>query len=77
MILVALNFLVAVDIIETLIKPAHSYEMTDLFKLALIAAVRTILAYFLAKETEELEHELLKHHATHESRLPHTRHGLM
>lgn len=61
MILVALNFLVAVDIIETLIKPAHVYQMEDLFKLALIAGVRTILAYFLAKETEELEHELMKH----------------
>merc|ERR1712113_846458 len=61
MILVALNFLVAVDIIETLIKPSHVYEMVDLYKLALIAAVRTALAYFLGKETEELEHELMKH----------------
>ena len=58
MILVALNFLVAVDVIETLIKPASSYLIMDLYKLAIVAGVRTLLAYFLGKETEELEHEL-------------------
>lgn len=60
MILVSLNFLVAVDVIETLIKPASEYQMVDLYKLAMIAGVRTVLAYFLGKETEELEHELEK-----------------
>merc|ERR1719174_3667674 len=52
MILVALNFLVAVDVIETLIKPAALYTLRDLYKLALVAGVRTLLAYFLGKETE-------------------------
>ena len=47
-------------VIETLIKPAHAYQMSDLYKLAMIAGVRTVLAYFLGKETEELEHELEK-----------------
>lgn len=60
MILASLNFLVAVDVIETLIKPAHAYKLVDLYKLAIVAGVRTLLAYFLGKETEELEHELEK-----------------
>ena len=60
MILVSLNFLVAVDVIETLIKPASQYLLEDLYKLAIVAGVRTLLAYFLGKETEELEHELEK-----------------
>ena len=58
MILVSLNFLVAVDVIETLIKPASAYMLEDLYKLAIVAGVRTLLAYFLGKETEELEHEV-------------------
>ena len=60
MILTSLNFLVAVDVIETLIKPASLYKLVDLYKLAIVAGVRTLLAYFLGKETEELEHELEK-----------------
>ena len=60
MILVSLNFLVAVDVIETLIKPASEYHLEDLYKLAIVAGVRTLLAYFLGKETEELEHEIEK-----------------
>ena len=58
MILTSLNFLVAVDVIETLIKPASLYKLVDLYKLAIVAGVRTLLAYFLGKETEELEEEL-------------------
>lgn len=58
MILMSLNFLVAVDVIETLIKPASLYTFSDLYKLALVAGVRTLLAYFLGKETLELEEEL-------------------
>ena len=34
--------------------------MEDLYKLAIVAGVRTLLAYFLGKETEELEHVLEK-----------------
>lgn len=60
MILTSLNFLVAVDVIETLIKPASLYKLVDLYKLSIVAGVRTLLAYFLGKETEELEHELEK-----------------
>jgi lipase chaperone LimK len=37
---------------------AGMYSLTALYKLAMIAGVRTLLAYFLGKETEELEHEL-------------------
>ena len=55
MILTSLNFLVAVDVIETLIKPASTYKLLDLYKLAIVAGVRTLLAYFLGKETLELE----------------------
>ena len=58
MILTSLNFLVAVDVIETLIKPASTYKLLDLYKLAIVAGVRTLLAYFLGKETLELEEEL-------------------
>jgi len=64
MILVALNFLVASDVIDTLIQPASSYQMEDLYKLAMIASIRTLLAYFLGKEVEEIEHSL-KHNEPH------------
>ena len=40
MILTSLNFLVAVDVIETLIKPASLYKLVDLYKLAIVAGVR-------------------------------------
>lgn len=61
MILVALNFLVASDVIDTLVKPASVCQMEDLYKLAMIAGVRTLLAYFLGKEVEEIEHSLKQH----------------
>ena len=54
--------LVAVDVIETLIKPTELYKLEDLYKLSIVAGVRTLLAYFLGKETNELEEELERTH---------------
>lgn len=56
----ALTLLVAVDVLDTLLKPTHKHEMATLYKLAIIASVRTGLAYFLGKEVKECEEEL--HH---------------
>ena len=45
MILMSLNFLVAVDVIETLIKPAALYKLVDLYKLAIVAGVHAFLVF--------------------------------
>lgn len=54
--------LVAADVLETLLKPGHAYEFEELYKMAIIGTIRTALAYFLGKETEEIEHAVNHHH---------------
>ena len=57
----SLLLLVAADVLETLLKPMHHMTMEDLYKMALVGAIRTTLAYFLGKETEEILHHVEKH----------------
>jgi uncharacterized membrane protein len=52
----SLLLLVAADVLETLMKPMHDVEMEELYKLAIVGAIRTTLAYFLGKEIEEVMH---------------------
>lgn len=49
-----LELLVSADVIDTLTKPAHAYEIESLYKIGLVVLIRTILSYFLGKEVEEL-----------------------
>lgn len=53
-----LLLLVAVDVLETLSKPGHHYAMEELYKMILIGSIRTTLAYFLGKETEDIMHHI-------------------
>ena len=63
----ALLLLVGADVLETLMKPMHDVTMEDLYKMALVSAIRTALAYFLGKEIEEIMHHLAheSHHEVH------------
>jgi len=61
----SLLLLVAVDVLETLAKPGHEYEMEELYKMGLIGAIRTTLAYFLGKEMEEIMHHIAHHEHGH------------
>ena len=56
-----LLLLISADVIETLVKPAGGLTLESLYKLGLVAVIRTALSYFLGKEVEEIEHAL-KHH---------------
>lgn len=49
-----LEFLVAKDIIETIVRPSWN----ELGKLAVIIALRTLLTFFLAHEVKEVREEL-------------------
>lgn len=51
----ALAILVASDILETVLKPLHAYDILDVVKMGFVTVLRTVLAYFLAKEIKELE----------------------
>jgi uncharacterized membrane protein len=53
-----LELLVAADVIETLTKPAQGYKIETLYKIGAVVVIRTILAYFLGKELEEIEKRL-------------------
>jgi len=66
----SLLLLVAADVLETLLKPMHELSMQDLYKMALVGAIRTTLAYFLGKELEEV-----LHHISHESHDSHHQNG--
>mmetsp|Transcript_25262 Transcript_25262/g.37299 ORF Transcript_25262/g.37299 Transcript_25262/m.37299 type:complete len:185 (-) Transcript_25262:188-742(-) len=59
----SLLLLVAADVLETLLKPLHDLTMEDLYKMAIVGAIRTTLAYFLGKEMEEIMHHI--EHAEH------------
>jgi uncharacterized membrane protein len=71
----SLLLLVAADALETLMKPMHHVEMEELYKLVMVCAIRTTLAYFLGKEIEEvmhnIEHAKEDHSGSHDDR-----HGL-
>ena len=58
MIALALMVMVAADVLETMVKPASKLDLTCIYKLGLIAVIRTGLAYFLGKEMKEIEEEL-------------------
>lgn len=62
----SLLLLVAADVLETLLKPMHDLSMEDLYKMALVGAIRTTLAFFLGKEMEEIVHHLHAQHKHHE-----------
>ena len=49
-ILAGLEFLIVADILFTIV----NRELEDLINLAIVAAVRTLISYFLGKELEEL-----------------------
>eukprot|EP01031_Cornospumella_fuschlensis_P043988 gene43988-53777_t len=51
----ALALLVASDILDTVLKPSHAYEVLDVVKMGFVTILRTGLAYFLAREIKELE----------------------
>lgn len=53
----ALALLVASDILDTVLKPSHAYELLDVVKMGFVTILRTGLAYFLAKEIKELEED--------------------
>eukprot|EP00310_Coccolithus_braarudii_P022582 CAMPEP_0183340264 /NCGR_PEP_ID=MMETSP0164_2-20130417/6877_1 /TAXON_ID=221442 /ORGANISM="Coccolithus pelagicus ssp braarudi, Strain PLY182g" /LENGTH=187 /DNA_ID=CAMNT_0025510379 /DNA_START=27 /DNA_END=590 /DNA_ORIENTATION=+ len=57
---VALQLLVVADVLDTLMKPSHSFSIEDLVKLAVIAGIRSVLALFLNFEVQECEKELEK-----------------
>jgi uncharacterized membrane protein len=65
----SLLLLVAADVLETLLKPGHAYEMDELYKMISIGGIRTTLAYFLGKETEEILHHIAAH-SGHEEHSP-------
>eukprot|EP00981_Chlorochromonas_danica_P008728 scaffold2297_cov153-Ochromonas_danica.AAC.11 len=66
----ALGLLVASDIIDTILRPTHAYELVDVMKMGFLTVLRTGLAYFLSREIKELEED----HEHHKSKL--TRHHL-
>eukprot|EP00542_Grammatophora_oceanica_P019300 CAMPEP_0194030412 /NCGR_PEP_ID=MMETSP0009_2-20130614/3910_1 /TAXON_ID=210454 /ORGANISM="Grammatophora oceanica, Strain CCMP 410" /LENGTH=204 /DNA_ID=CAMNT_0038670355 /DNA_START=44 /DNA_END=658 /DNA_ORIENTATION=- len=66
----SLLLLVAADVLETLLKPMHDLTMEDLYKMALVGGIRTTLAYFLGKETEEIMHHIA-HHDAHDNHEEH------
>lgn len=55
---IALQLLVVADVLDTLVKPFHDFSLQELTKLAIIAGIRAVLAYFLLKEVKEAEEEL-------------------
>jgi uncharacterized membrane protein len=48
------------DLLDTLIMPVHKYSIEGLYKVVIIASIRTALAYFLGKEMKEYQEELEK-----------------
>lgn len=53
----ALGLLVASDILDTVIKPSHAYELLDVVKMGFVTVLRTGLAYFLSHEIKDLEED--------------------
>lgn len=51
----ALSLLVATDVLDTVLRPSHAFEMNDVLKMGLFTVIRTGVAYFLAKEIKDLE----------------------
>lgn len=59
-----LSMLVAADVVETVLKPTHAYEMNVVIKMGFITVLRTGLAYFLARELKEQEEVLVRSKST-------------
>eukprot|EP00532_Pseudo-nitzschia_australis_P001772 CAMPEP_0168186034 /NCGR_PEP_ID=MMETSP0139_2-20121125/14193_1 /TAXON_ID=44445 /ORGANISM="Pseudo-nitzschia australis, Strain 10249 10 AB" /LENGTH=117 /DNA_ID=CAMNT_0008107967 /DNA_START=340 /DNA_END=693 /DNA_ORIENTATION=+ len=73
MVAFSLSLLVAVDLLETMLKPGHEFYMEELYKMVLIGAIRTTAAYFLGKETAEIMHHIERsegHEDEHEHEEP-------
>lgn len=56
-IIIALEFFIAKDIIETLVLPSWS----EIGMLAVIVVIRTILSFFLTKELYQIERHKIEH----------------
>ncbi|KAJ8599345.1 hypothetical protein CTAYLR_005353 [Chrysophaeum taylorii] len=54
LIALGLEILLIGDIVETLVRSSADYTFDDLFKLAIVASIRTLLSYFLGLETKEI-----------------------
>ena len=54
----ALEMLVAADVIETLCTPVHQLGIEEIYKMLLVGAIRTGLAFFLAKELNHVAAEV-------------------
>lgn len=50
------------NVLDTVLKPAHSYEITAIAKLLAIMIIRTVLAYFLNLVMKELIEESMHSH---------------
>lgn len=70
----ALALLVASDILDTVLKPSHAYEVLDVVKMGFVTILRTGLAYFLAREIKELEEEHKEDTHQHHMPIPHSKH---
>lgn len=68
----ALALLVASDILDTVLKPSHAYEVLDVVKMGFVTILRTGLAYFLAREIKELEEEHKEDTHQHRMAIPHS-----
>lgn len=53
----ALGILVAADVLDTVLKPAHAYDLQDVLKMGFVTLLRTGLAYFLSIEIKEIIHD--------------------
>mmetsp|Transcript_21724 Transcript_21724/g.28114 ORF Transcript_21724/g.28114 Transcript_21724/m.28114 type:complete len:188 (-) Transcript_21724:1154-1717(-) len=54
MIALGLGILLIGDVLETLVKSTSEYDYDSLYKLAIVAAIRSGLSFFLSLETEEI-----------------------
>lgn len=54
LIALGLEILLVGDIVETLVRSTEEYSFESLFKLAIVATIRTTLSYFLGLETREI-----------------------
>lgn len=56
-IVVALEFFIAKDVIETIVVPS----MEEMIMLAVLVIIRTILSYFLTREIHQIEQQKIEH----------------
>ena len=51
----ALALLVAADVLDTVMKPSHAFEINDVIKMGFLTVLRTGVAYFLAREIKMVD----------------------